>query len=127
VTSMITFQVLGDFNNTMSLFKKSATINNTIRSILTRYGHEGVAALSAATPVDTGKTAQSWSFTVTDRKLTFLNNNVDKNGTPIAILIQYGHGGKNGVHIKGKDYINPAIAPVFNKILDDIWREVTSL
>lgn len=98
--------------------------------VLRKYGQEGVNALSSATPVDSGLTAASWSYEIVDTKtgseLVFHNSNVN-NGVVIAIILQYGHGTGTGVWINGRDYINPAIQPIFNKIADEVWKEVSSL
>lgn len=97
---------------------------------LEKYGREGVAALASATPVETGLTANSWYYEVTrtreGAKITFCNSNI-QNGVPIAIILQYGHGTRNGGWVEGRDYINPAIQPIFDKITSDAWREVTTL
>lgn len=97
---------------------------------LDRYGREGVAALAAATPRDTGLTANSWSYTVVRTKkratISFHNSNI-QNGVPIAIILQYGHGTRNGGWVEGRDYINPAIQPIFDKLASDAWKEVTKL
>lgn len=100
------------------------------RAILEKYGEMGVAALKAATPIDTGLTANSWYYKVysnqqTGSKLTFFNKNV-KDGIPIAIVLQYGHATVNGGWIEGRDYINPALLPIFDKLLDDVWKEMKS-
>lgn len=95
---------------------------------LDKYGREGVAALSAATPVDTGKTAASWYYEIKHQNgsvsISFFNSNKN-NGVPIAIILQYGHATSNGGWVEGRDYINPAIKPIFDKIAKDAWREVT--
>lgn len=95
---------------------------------LEKYGEEGVAALAAATPVDTGKTASSWFYEIKKERgsvsISFHNSNI-QNGTPIAILIQYGHGTNNGGWVQGRDYINPSIQPIFDKIANNAWKEVT--
>lgn len=102
-----------------------------IYQILEQYGREGVAALSAATPVDSGETASSWDFyikkykTVDGTAIIFTNSNKTSQGTPIAILIQYGHGNGRGAYIQGRDYINPAIQPIFDDIAKKAWEEVT--
>ena len=87
-----------------------------------------MAALSSATPIDSGKTANSWSYEITNKDgsvtITFNNSNI-QNGVPIAIILQYGHGTRNGGWVQGRDYINPAIQPVFDEIVDKAWREVT--
>jgi hypothetical protein len=98
------------------------------RNVLDRYGREGVAALSAATPIDTGETASSWSYEVVQNgqsvSLNFINNNKTKTGIPIAILLQYGHGNGRGAYVQGRDYINPAVRPIFDEIADKAWKEV---
>lgn len=100
------------------------------RNTFDKYGQEGVAALASTTPVDTGLTANSWYYEVNETKdsitLSFFNSNI-QNGVPIAIILQYGHGTRNGGWVQGRDYINPAIQPVFDKLANDIWREVTTL
>lgn len=118
----------GDFSKlTMYLQKAKKSVR---LSDLDKYGKEGVAALSAATPVDTGLTASSWSYRVKRNdgyiSIEFINSNI-QNGVPIAIILQYGHGTKNGGWVEGRDYINPAIQPIFDKIRDNAWREVTKL
>ena len=93
-----------------------------------RCGREGVAALASATPVDTGATAGSWSYEIVQNEqqssVIFTNNNLTKTGIPIAILLQYGHGNGNGGYIQGRDYINPAVQPIFDKIVEEAWKEV---
>ena len=95
-----------------------------------KYGEAGVAALASATPKDTGKTAASWYYTVKNQNgivsITFNNSNI-VNGVPIAIVLHYGHSTKNGGWIQGRDYIKPAIRPVFDKMTNKMWEEVTSL
>lgn len=125
---MIKFRHKGDFAKTTHYFeraKKGAHLR-----VLERYGREGVAALSSATPVDTGRTANSWSYKITysngKATISFHNSNI-QNGVPIAIILQYGHGTGTGGWVHGRDYINPAIQPVFDKIANDAWREVTKL
>lgn len=96
---------------------------------LDKYGQEGVAALAAATPVDTGLTARSWYYKIADENgkisISFFNSNI-QNGVPIAVILQYGHGTRNGGWVEGVDYINPALKPIFDKIADRAWKEVTS-
>ena len=125
---MIGFRMKGDFSKlTNYLTKVKAAVKV---SDLDRFGREGVAALSSATPVDTGLTANSWyyqtSVTEGSAKITFHNSNI-QNGVPIAIILQYGHGTRNGGWVQGRDYINPAIQPIFDKIVESAWREVTKL
>lgn len=97
---------------------------------LDKIGREGVAALSSATPKDTGNTASSWYYEITRQNesvsITFNNSNVN-DGVPIAIILQTGHGTQNGGWVEGRDYINPAIQPIFDKIAEEAWEEVTKL
>lgn len=123
---MITFRQKGDFSKTTSFLERAKESVNL--GVLNRYGREGVAALASATPVDTGLTAGSWSYKIVRRtgsvSINFLNSNI-QDGVPIAIILQYGHGTRNGGWVEGRDYINPAIKPIFNKIAESAWREVT--
>lgn len=125
---MISFRQKGDFSKLTSFLeraKESVKIGD-----LDKYGREGVAALSSATPIDSGKTANSWSYEITNKNgsvtISFNNSNI-QNGVPIAIILQYGHGTKNGGWVQGRNYINPAIQPVFDEIVDKAWREVTKI
>lgn len=125
---MISFRHKGDFSKLTDYLEKA---RNKVRGVdLDKYGREGVAALASATPVDSGLTASSWYYEIkrTDNNtsITFLNSNVNQY-VLIAIILQYGHGTRNGGWVEGRDYINPAIQPVFDKIADSAWREVTSL
>ena len=123
---MITINHYGDFKKLTIFLEKMKRMFDV--SMLDKYGREGVAALSAATPVDSGKTASSWTYEIKDIKdgvaLTFDNTNI-QNGVPIAIILQYGHGTNHGGWVEGRDYINPAIQPVFDKIANEAWKEVT--
>ena len=125
---MIGFRQKGDFSNTTRYFQKLK--NAKIIRILEKYGQEGVSALSSATPVDSGLTANSWYSKVevdnTSAKLIFCNSNVNK-GVNIALILQYGHGTGTGGWVEGRDYINPAIQPIFDKIAENAWGEVTKL
>ena len=125
---MITIRHKGDFSKTTRYLEKVGRAAKV--ADLDRFGKEGVAALESATPIDTGLTANSWYYTIErDRrsaKITFGNSNI-QNGVPIAIILQYGHGTRNGGWVQGRDYINPAIQPIFDKIADHAWREVTTL
>lgn len=124
---MISFRQKGNFSNLTRFFERSKKIN---LGNLDKYGREGVVALASATPIESGKTAASWYYEVTSgngfSKITFYNSNI-QNGTPIAIILQYGHATRNGGWVEGRDYINPAIQPIFDKIAKDGWREVTEL
>lgn len=125
---MITFRQKGDFSKLTSyLFNVKKAVNTMD---LSKYGEEGVRALQSATPIDTGKTANSWYYEIEKDNgkiaITFFNSNVN-NGVPIAIILQYGHGTRNGGWVEGRDYINPALQPIFDGIAEKAWREVTKL
>ena len=124
---MIKFRQKGDFSKLTSFLQN---VKGIVRlSDLDKYGREGVAALSSATPVDTGLTASSWRYEIfrgkESVKISFHNSNI-QNGVPVAIILHYGHGTRNGGWVEGIDYINPAIQPIFDKIANDAWREVTN-
>lgn len=123
---MVSVKQKGDFSKLTSYLTNLKKMD--LESILRRYGDEGVAALAAATPVDTGLTAKSWSYKIEiengSSKISFHNSNV-QNGVPIAIILQYGHGTGTGGWVQGRDYINPAIRPIFDKIANDARREVS--
>lgn len=125
---MITFRQKGDFSKLSKFMEKAKEIVNI--SCLDKYGQEGVEALSSATPKDTGTTARSWRYEIERRNgsvaLVFKNTNI-QNGVPIAIILQYGHATRNGGWVQGRDYINPAIQPIFDKIADEAWKEVRNL
>lgn len=123
---MISFRQSGDFSKLTTFLEKA---KRPLRiGELDKYGKEGVAALSSATPVDSGETASSWYYEITNKngsiKITFHNSNI-QNGIPIAIILQYGHGTRTGGWVQGRDYINPAIQPVFDRIVDSAWKEAT--
>lgn len=124
---MITFTQKGNYSKTRRFLEK---LKNFKLSSLDSYGKQGVTALSSATPVDTGLTAKSWTYRITQTKsefrISFHNTNI-QNGVPIAIILQYGHATRNGGWVQGRDYINPAIRPVFDKLADSAWKEVTRL
>lgn len=125
---MISFRQKGDFTKLSTFLER---IKEKVKiGDLDRYGREGVAALSSATPIDTGLTASSWYYKINRDKesvtISFHNSNI-QNGVPIAIILQYGHSTRNGGYVEGRDYINPSIAPIFDKIAVDAWKEVTRL
>lgn len=125
---MITFRQKGDFSKLSNFLQRAKEAVKL--SDLDKYGREGVAALASATPVDSGKTANSWYYTIEHSKgsssISFHNSNI-QNGVPIAIILQYGHGTGTGGWVEGRDYINPAIQPIFDEIANNAWREVTKL
>lgn len=125
---MITFRHKGDFSKATRYFEK---LNEAIKTgIFDKYGREGVAALASATPTKTGLTANSWSYEINRQKgsvsIEYSNNNVNQ-GVNIAIILQYGHGTGTGGYVQGRDYINPAIQPLFDRMADEVWREVINL
>jgi len=124
---MLHFTVKGNFNNTENFFRKSKKLTNKLLLIFDKYGREGVEALQRFTPKDTGQTANSWNYEVTTHGIYWTNSRTISGITPLAILIQYGHGTRGGTYIEGIDYINPALKPIFNRIGDDIWKEVEAL
>lgn len=123
---MITIRQKGDFKKTERFLTRAQRIN--LRNVLTKCGEVGVEALRQATPSDTGKTANSWSYEVVigdgSSSVFWSNSNVNK-GVNIAIILQYGHGTRNGGYVKGRDYINPALQPIFDEIAETAWKEVT--
>lgn len=125
---MITFKHSGNFNKT-DKFLKHNFMSDYLR-VLDKYGKEGVNALVSATPIDSGETAKSWKYKITQSsrgaKIVWTNSHV-VDGVPIAILIQYGHGTRNGGYIQGRDFINPAIRPVFDKITNELWKGVSTV
>lgn len=125
---MISFRHKGDFSKLSKYLERVKETANL--GILDKYGRAGVSALASATPVDSGLTANSWHYTIErtrgSAKIIFHNSNI-QNGVPIAIILQYGHGTGTGGWVEGRDYINPAIQPVFDDIANEAWREVTSL
>lgn len=125
---MISIRQKGDFSKLSRYFER---VREAARlGVLDKYGREGVAALSSATPVKTGKTAASWTYEIERQNgsvsIVFHNTNINK-GVPIAIILQTGHGTGSGGWVQGRDYINPAIQPIFDKIADSAWKEVTSI
>lgn len=122
---VIVFRQKGNFKNTERFLKRANRFS--IDQLLERYGQEGVEALRAATPKDTGLTANSWHYKVkkeTDRiTITWSNSNI-QNGVPIAVILQYGHATRNGGYVEGIDYINPAMRPIFDRIAARAWEEV---
>nr|DAP64675.1 MAG TPA: type I neck protein [Caudoviricetes sp.] len=123
---MITIESQGDWKITRNWFDRMTKLDLAL--IMNQFGREGAAALASATPSRTGATAKSWNYEVkrtgNNWKITWTNSNVNK-GANIAVLIQYGHGTRNGGYVVGRDYINPAIRPIFDKIAAKAWKEVT--
>lgn len=124
---MIKISHRGDFSKTEKFLKKN--LRSDYLNVLSKYGEIGIDALASATPVETGATANSWSYEIEKRRgyvtLVWYNSNTNK-GVNIAVILQYGHGTRNGGYVQGRDYINPTMRPIFDKIASDAWREVTS-
>lgn len=124
---MIGIEVTGDNDKTSRALGKISKLEYIL--ILHHYGSVGVSALAAATPKESGETAASWTYNIEFKggatKLVFHNTHVNE-GVPIAIILQYGHGTGTGGWVEGRDYINPAIQPVFDQIAADIWKQVTN-
>lgn len=125
----IRFEQKGDFESTLKFLRKA--VGRDWIKILSQYGEAGCQALSANTPVDTGRASSSWYYTVTENRsegtvaLNFCNKDIE-NGINIAILIQYDHATGTGGFVVGRDYINPALQPIFDDLANKAWKEVTS-
>lgn len=125
---MISFRQKGDFSKLSSYLERMKELSH--KGILDKYGRMGVEALASATPLESGETARSWSYKIERRRgstaIVFYNAHVH-DGVPIAIILQYGHATRNGGWVEGRDYINPAIQPIFDKLVAELWREVTKV
>lgn len=125
---MIRFRQKGDFSKLTRFLEKAKEVVHL--GDLDQFGRAGVAALASATSVDSGETARSWYYEISNKKgsvtISFHNSNI-QNGVPIAIILQYGHGTGTGGWVEGRDYINPAIQPIFDQIAAEAWKEVTRL
>lgn len=123
---MIKFKHRGSFNN-IEKFLSRMSRGEQFRT-LERYGQAGVEALRAATPIESGATASMWNYEIQNDgktvRITWTNDNIN-DGVNIAVIIQYGHGTGTGGYVQGRDYINPALHSVFDKIADEVWREIT--
>ena len=124
---MIVIKHSGSFKKTDKFLKQMSKKN--YNHIYEKYAKEGVLALASVTPVASGLTADSWGYEIRSSKsavtICWTNDNV-VNGVPIAIILQYGHATRNGGYVEGVDYINPAIRPIFDRIADEVWKEVTT-
>lgn len=124
---MFNITTSGSFNKTESFLRSMSKLD--IESILHRYGQEGVTALATATPMESGLTAASWGYEVSRKgnvhTITWTNSDIE-DGFLVAIMLQYGYGTGTGGYVQGRDYINPAIKPVFDRIADEVWKAVTS-
>lgn len=124
---MITFESSGNLSKTEKFLM--AMSKNNILASLDKYGREGVEALASATPSDSGVTATSWDYTVKSSRgsftITWTNSHL-VDGVPVVVMLQYGHGTGTGGYVQGRDFINPAMKPVFDRIANDVWREVVN-
>ena len=124
----ITCTIKGDWLGTEKFLKGAST--GEYLKVLNKFGAQGQAALAAATPTETGRTANSWSYKVEigrgESTIYWSNSHVNK-GVNIALILQYGHGTRNGGYVQGRDYINPAMQPIFDKIADEALKAVSSL
>lgn len=123
----ITFKYVGDLSKTYKFL--NGIVSRKYLAQMDVYGREGVEALSKVTPVDTGKTAASWTYKILQQGSTvtiqWLNTNIN-NGVNIAVILDYGHGTGRGYYVQGRHYISPAIQPVFDKIAEECWKEITN-
>lgn len=127
--SSFSFESSGSFSN-LERFLAASSRGNTIGAVLERCGKEGVQALAAATPLDSGETRNSWNYEVKKSRgsyqLIWTNSHITVDGDPVAIILQYGHGTGTGGYVQGRDYINPAMRPIFDSIAEKVWKAVTS-
>lgn len=125
---MISFKQKGDFKKTEKFLRKS--MGHDYISVLQEYGQYGVQALAAASPVVTGRLASSWRYEIEQANdhisLIFHNDDIE-GGKNVAIMVQYGHATKTGYYVQGRDYINPAIQPIFDDLAEKCWKEVSSV
>ena len=120
-----------NFETTIEYLTKLKTASKIYDKIFTAAGERGVAALKAVTPVDTGLTRDSWKYSYeiknSTASLIFSNNNLAEEGTPIVILLVYGHATQSGYYVQGNDFVTPAIKPILEQLANDIWLEVTKV
>lgn len=125
---MIRFRHKGDFRRTESIFQKIR--QRSYLRVLEKYGKAGVSALTSATPKESGETASAWGYEIQQTRngcsIFFTNSHINQ-GVNIAVILQYGHGTGSGGYVKGVDYINPAIRPIFDQLANEAWKEVTSI
>lgn len=123
---MISLRSKGNFNKTEKLLKKS--LGKDWRSVLDKYAQQGVQALASATPIESGATACAWDYEITQEKgsvsIVWKNYNINK-GVNIAVILQYGHATRTGGYVRGRDYINPALRDIFDRLADAAWKEIT--
>lgn len=126
----ISFTSRGSFKNTEKFLASMKNINSTIRKVVEAEAQRGVQALIAATPRDSGLAASSWGYKIVQNgsrvQIIWTNSNKENGGFPVAIMLQYGYGTGSGGYVQGRDYINPAMKPLFDKIADNVWKAVKS-
>lgn len=126
---IVSFKHQGDFKNLEKFLKTNKDQKTSFKNLLTDYGRRGVEILKEHTPKDTGKTANSWTYSVSVTKQGFgiewTNTNKTASGIPVVILLQYGHATGTGGFVKGRDFINPAMQPLFDQLVEELWEEVT--
>jgi hypothetical protein len=126
----ISFTTKGSFKNTEKFLREMKNINSHIRRVAEAEAQRGVQALIAATPKDSGLAASSWGYKIVQNgrrvQIVWTNNNEENGGFPVAIMLQYGYGTGSGGYVQGRDYINPAMKPLFEKIADNVWKAVKS-
>lgn len=124
---MIEFEVSGNFNNIERFLRRVSKID--LSDSLNRLAQQGVSALASATPIDSGISASSWGYEITRKafstSISWTNSHM-ADGVPVVILLQYGHGTGTGGYVRGRNFINPAIQPIFDEIAEDLWKVVTS-
>jgi hypothetical protein len=124
---MISFEFSGSFENTEAFLRSLAKVN--VSAVLNANAQRGVTALASATPTDSGLASDSWGYEVSSAggvyTISWTNSDIE-NGFPVAIMLQYGYGTGTGGYVQGRDYINPAMAPVFDEIANNVWKAVTS-
>lgn len=125
----VTVEVKGDWKATMKFLGSMKSSDSKIRAVLESCGRSGVAALSSATPVESSLTASSWDYEIhktgNGYQIDWINTNLHE-GVPIAVILQYGHGTGTGGYVQGRDYINPAMRPIFDQIAEKAWKAVSS-
>jgi len=125
---LIKFKYTGNFNKAESFLSNLS--KKDFSGVFEKYGREGVQALSNSTPIDSGETSNTWDYEIVKKKnsikIFWTNSNI-VDGIPVAILLQYGHGTRSGTFVEGRNFINPAITPIFDKIAENLWKEVNSL
>lgn len=125
---MISSTSTGSFSNALRFLRKASKLD--VKSVLERNGQQGVDALSQATPIESGLAAQSWSYRVSGSggryEIAWTNSDIENGGFPVVIRLQYGYGTGTGGFVEGRDFINPAIRPIFDRIADEVWKAVTS-